>query len=171
MIKEQVNVLRQNVGTRVQSLEQDIDKFAARWYQLKPNPDILESKSDNKTLVHAIEFIKEKKLEFNDLLEQKEKLCSEAEQFDLKKPEFLVLEEVKSDLEIVGSNWLLFEEFNNALEVLVKEDWISFRNRLYVFEEVLSIWNEKLRNSPLTHVAVRLKGEIEFYQVVDVKFY
>lgn len=37
------------------------------------------------------------------------------------------MEELQTDLEHYESNWLLYEEFNSALDELAKEDWIAFR--------------------------------------------
>ncbi len=36
-------------------------------------------------------------------------------------------DELKTDIEQYESNWVLFEQFNNGLGELTKEDWISFR--------------------------------------------
>jgi dynein heavy chain 2 len=38
-----------------------------------------------------------------------------------------VAAELKTDIEEYESNWVLFEQFNNGLGELTKEDWISFR--------------------------------------------
>ena len=42
-------------------------------------------------------------------------------------PEFPLADEVREDLNRYESMWSLFEEFNNGLQDLAKEDWISFR--------------------------------------------
>ena len=44
-------------------------------------------------------------------------------------PEFPVADELTADLTRYESMWGLFEEFNNGLQDLAKEDWISFRTR------------------------------------------
>ena len=36
-------------------------------------------------------------------------------------------DELKTDIGEYESNWVLFEQFNNGLGELTKEDWISFR--------------------------------------------
>ena len=37
-------------------------------------------------------------------------------------------DELKTDIGEYESNWVLFEQFNNGLAELTKEDWISFRS-------------------------------------------
>ena len=51
----------------------------------------------------------------------------ECKHFGLQEPEFPLADELKSDIEQYESNWILFEQFNNGLSDLAKEDWISFR--------------------------------------------
>ena len=42
-------------------------------------------------------------------------------------PEFTTAMELREDLAKFESMWCVFEEFNNGLQELRKEDWISFR--------------------------------------------
>lgn len=52
----------------------------------------------------------------------------EAEHFELEKPDFPIIEQVRADLEEYEANWLLYEEFNTGLHDLAKQDWIAFRS-------------------------------------------
>lgn len=67
-----VEVLKQNVSSRVKAFQQEVDRFAARWHQLKPKSDTLDA--DREKVVKAIEFLKEKRLEFNELDETRLKI-------------------------------------------------------------------------------------------------
>ena len=51
----------------------------------------------------------------------------ECKHFGVPEPEFPVANELKADIEEYESNWILFEQFNNGLCELTKEDCISFR--------------------------------------------
>ena len=51
----------------------------------------------------------------------------DCQHFNLDVPDFEVAEELKQNLEHHEGLWGLFEEFNNGLQDLAKEDWISFR--------------------------------------------
>ncbi len=64
--------MKSNVGTQINALNQEADKFGARWNQLKPKSDTFDA--DRNTMIKAVEFIKEKRQEFNELDQQRVKL-------------------------------------------------------------------------------------------------
>jgi dynein heavy chain 2 len=68
----QVEVMKSNVQSRVAAFTQDVEKFAARWHQLKPSNDALDG--DKESCMKSIQIIKDKKQEFAELLTAKEKL-------------------------------------------------------------------------------------------------
>ena len=65
--------MKSNVESRVSNYEQELQKFAARWHQLKPGDDILESGNQEKCL-EAVKAIKEKREEFTELDAKRETL-------------------------------------------------------------------------------------------------
>ena len=65
--------MKSNVESRVKEYEQELEKFAARWHQLKPGNEILES-GDQKKCLEAVQLIKEKTQEFTDLDKTRETL-------------------------------------------------------------------------------------------------
>lgn len=64
--------MKSNVESRVNAFKQNLEKFAARWHQLKPKD--IDMEGDTEACVAAVKFIKERRAEFNDLEENKEKL-------------------------------------------------------------------------------------------------
>ena len=42
-------------------------------------------------------------------------------------PDFEIAAELKQDMSSFESMWGLYDTFNNGLQELAKEDWISFR--------------------------------------------
>ncbi|CAH1776602.1 unnamed protein product [Owenia fusiformis] len=164
MVKEQVDVMKSNVQSRVKAFEQEIEKFAARWHQLKPGNDSLDG--DRETAMKAVTSIRERKQEFEEIDANREKLVSDCAHFELDVPEFPVADEVREDLTKYESMWGLFEEFNNGLQELAKEDWISFRGKSYMFEEFLGQWYEKLKTGDTTTMTVRLQKDIDTYKHV-----
>lgn len=66
-------MMKGNVVSRINIYLQDLEKFKARWDQLKPNDDIIET-GDRDVLEKSAEIIKEKKKEFDELETMKEKL-------------------------------------------------------------------------------------------------
>ncbi|KJH46846.1 hypothetical protein DICVIV_07083 [Dictyocaulus viviparus] len=78
-------------------------------------------------MLKAIEFIKEKRIEYDQLTAQREKLEKECDQFDLKKPEFVILDSIGVDIKEFENNWVIYEEFNTEMQSLADEEWIVFR--------------------------------------------
>lgn len=58
--------MKGNVKSRLQIYYQELEKFKARWDQLKPGDDVIDTGQQN-TLDESAKLIKEKKVEFDDL--------------------------------------------------------------------------------------------------------
>lgn len=69
----QIEVMKGNVMSRINIYLQDLEKFKARWDQLKPSDDVIET-GDQDVLEKSAQIIKEKKEEFDELETIKEKL-------------------------------------------------------------------------------------------------
>ena len=61
----QVEVMKSNVESRVKNYGEQLEKFSARWHQLKPGDDVLDG--DRKAALAAVQSIKERKQEFDEL--------------------------------------------------------------------------------------------------------
>ncbi len=57
--------MKTNVESRMKAFDQELEKFAARWHQLKPGNDVLDG--DPRKWTEAIESIKERLHEFEEL--------------------------------------------------------------------------------------------------------
>ncbi len=64
--------MKSNVESRIKNFQQDIDKFAARWYQLKPGDDALDG--NHTQCMAAVKSIRERKEEFTELDNNKQSL-------------------------------------------------------------------------------------------------
>ena len=53
-------------------------------------------------------------------------------------PTFEELDDVYSDITRIKNVWGIYEEFQDDLAVLGKEDWVTFRSKTYRFDEFLS---------------------------------
>lgn len=117
----------------------------------------------------------------------------QAEHFQLAQPEFALVQELEEEISQYEQTWSLYEDYSNTLQTLANEDWITFRyiylhvyihtacacmdvslfilyvfstrGKTYLFEDFLTSWGEKLRNSPPSVLTVKLQQEIEKYQV------
>ena len=68
---------------------------------------------------------------------------------DRQPPQFKQLNELQTEIESTIATWELFDTYNGELEVLAKEEWITFRSQLFTFEDFLLGWSEKMRTRGL----------------------
>jgi len=68
----QLDVMKGNVESRVKNYEQNLQKFEARWNQLKPKDSALDG--DIEGGLQAVKTIKEKKTEFGELEAERQAL-------------------------------------------------------------------------------------------------
>ncbi len=52
----------------------------------------------------------------------------------------------------------------SELEQLEKQEWITFRLKLYVFEDFTIKWDEKLKTRPSESVILSMKKTLQTYQ-------
>ncbi|KAK0416096.1 hypothetical protein QR680_012296 [Steinernema hermaphroditum] len=159
MIADQLVVMRENVDERVRALNAEAEKLFARWQQFKPSTETLDQ--GRAEILKTIEFVTEKRAQLDELTEHKKTLLSECEQFELPPAEFPILDELEKDIVDSEQRWTLYQRFNDELATLAEEEWIVFRSKTYLFDEFLQKWTEELRNSPMTHISVRLGKEID----------
>ncbi|XP_032878557.1 cytoplasmic dynein 2 heavy chain 1 isoform X2 [Amblyraja radiata] len=166
MVNEQIEIMKANVESHVKIYVQQLEKFEARWNQLKPSDDIVDSGS-REMLNKCVECINEKKIEFDELETTRKKLIDDCRHFKVGEPEFELAERLREDLEHYANMWSLYEEFTNGLQSMVNEDWISFRSKSYIFEEFLLMWHDKLRRrNEQTTVTVKLQKDVDKYKTV-----
>lgn len=64
--------MKSNVESRVQAFQQELEKFSARWHQLKPKD--LDIDSGKQACQQAVTSVKDRKAEFVELEETMNKL-------------------------------------------------------------------------------------------------
>ncbi|KAJ7398962.1 hypothetical protein BTVI_119896 [Pitangus sulphuratus] len=166
MIAEQIEMMKGNVISRINVYLQDLEKFKARWDQLKPSDDVIET-GDQGVLEKSAQIIKEKKKEFDELETVKEKLIEECRHFKLEEPDFSLSEVVSQDIMSCAEVWALYEEFYQGFQEKAKEDWITFRSKTYLFEEFLFHWHDKMRKmEEHTVMTVKLQKEVDKYKMI-----
>ncbi|XP_075905861.1 cytoplasmic dynein 2 heavy chain 1 [Nelusetta ayraudi] len=164
MIKEQVELMRSNAAGRIGAYMADLERFKARWDQLKPKHETLES-GDHAALLSCLQTIKDKQQEFQELEAVRCKLLEDCTCFDLETPDFSLAEEIKRDMEELGQMWGLYEEWQQGFTEKADQDWITFRSKTYLFEEFLFAWQDRLRKlEQPTVMSVKLHGEVDKYK-------
>uniref|UniRef100_A0A3Q1HTI5 Cytoplasmic dynein 2 heavy chain 1 n=1 Tax=Anabas testudineus TaxID=64144 RepID=A0A3Q1HTI5_ANATE len=164
MIKEQVAVMRSNAAGRIDAYRADLERFRARWDQLKPKDEVLES-GNHAALLVCLQTIRDKQQEFQDLELVRNKLLEDCAYFDLEAPDFSLAEQTKRDMEEYSQMWGLYEEWQQGFTEKAQEDWITFRSKTYMFEEFLFAWQDRLRKlEQPTAMSVKLQGEVDKYK-------
>ncbi|KAF1521633.1 Cytoplasmic dynein 2 heavy chain 1, partial [Eudyptes sclateri] len=166
MITEQIEMMKGNVISRINMYLQDLEKFKARWDQLKPSDDVIET-GDQDVLEKSAQIIKEKKKEFDELETVKEKLIEECHHFKLEEPDLSLSKVVCQDIKSCAGVWASYEEFYQGFQEKAKEDWITFRSKTYLFEEFLFNWHDKMRKmEEHTIMTVKLQKEVDKYKMI-----
>ena len=94
-------------------------------------------------------------------------------------PTFEDLDQVHGDIMRIKNVWGIYEEFQEDLAVLAKEDWVTFRSKTYRFDELLSQWQEKLkhlannesakasRKNQSGNMNVRIQQDVDQYRIMS----
>ena len=141
-IAESMQKMRGSVDALVQRFMKELNRFAQAWNAHKPkDAAMLKSRADAKE--KGLKFVRDKVAEFADLKTNGKELQERCEYFRVSVPELSALDEVDRDLTMHSSMWQEYENFEAALEELRKEDWLTFRSRLYRFEDFIKSWLER----------------------------
>lgn len=66
-LMDQMDVIKKNLESRIKAFQQELEKFAARWNQLKPSDDLIEG--DKLACTKALRSLKDRRAEFDELLQ------------------------------------------------------------------------------------------------------
>lgn len=160
IIEQQRELVKKDIQKRIEETSSALEKFEARWNALKPKP--LEELKMESALENS-ERIKEWREDWNNLKEKVKGLNSESEQFEVEVPKF-DLNKVEKEIAEQAENWKIFEEFREDFKKLTDEDWLSFRGKLYLFQEFFIGWSEKLKGRNKEVVSRFIVSQLELYK-------
>lgn len=160
MITEQVLQIKSSVDGRVNVFLKDLEKFAARWYELKPRTDCFSVENAK----NAIEFIKNKAEEFGEFTTIKKQLLEDTEHFGAESPDFSVVDTLQSDINEAQDIWLLCEEYIEALEKILNCDWISFRTNLSSMDDFFLHWTDRMNSRKMNAISTHILNDIDNYR-------
>ncbi|XP_022659262.1 cytoplasmic dynein 2 heavy chain 1-like [Varroa destructor] len=163
-VKEQTEILRANVLTKMHNFDSDVIRFGQRWKNSRPK------KQDNPG--QTAQLLKEFRLELNALLKTKTELMDETVHFGLKPPDIVELEAMARAFDDEEKVWLMFEEFENDINKVADEEWVVVRGRLHRFESLLDDWSRRLKDIEESAVADPLFAQIDSYRemLIVLKF-
>ena len=115
----------------------------------------------------VLSLVESRKAELEELRSAGSDLEAQCAQFDLPPPDFgPVLAAVEADLDAYLGKWALYKEYAAALAVLTAEPWAVIRAKLYVFDDFVGEWRERLRaaaqaseerSAVVTHLAAQVQ--------------
>jgi dynein heavy chain 2 len=161
MIREQVEVLRNALDTRVSGLMKDIEKFSLRWNQLKPKSSEINIFSETKKVM---DFLKSSTSEFEEIKLRKNQLDEDCKHFGADPVDIVEIETLSNDLGSCFKLWSQCEEYYNAMEGFRTQDWISYRGKSGLFEEFINVWNDKVRQNGINSVTSVIIKDLDSYR-------
>ncbi|KAJ3141233.1 Cytoplasmic dynein 2 heavy chain 1 [Geranomyces variabilis] len=161
MIKEQVDVLRTQIEGRRQAFDLEVDKFAARWHQLKPKA---ADAAKPGVPAQAVQFVKDRRAEFLELKRAADQIIEDCAHFGVAAPEFPEVDALDDDISGSEQMWGMYDQYMTEVEQHKKEDWITFRNKVGLFEDTLSRWSENLRGKPVDAISIQIQRDIDSYR-------
>ena len=104
--------LRGQMSGRVGELQGSVQKFSARWFELKPKKLDATKRED---MMEIIARVKEWHAEFEEVNGAAARLVEDCEHFSIAPPQLVGLDDVKADIEAYVSSCAVFEEYMTQL--------------------------------------------------------
>ncbi|XP_044749353.1 cytoplasmic dynein 2 heavy chain 1 [Coccinella septempunctata] len=161
IVAKQMETIKTTLHIESENMDREMERFYAKWEQAKPKAlsgDLADKNTEE--LFNQLQVMKEKRDQWEEIVQSKNKLISEYERYSLSPKEFPMEEEIEKDIREVFETWSLFEEFYQGLSSFYAEEWIVFRRKMYRFEEFLQEWQGKLAGMEQQDVVVKIVQEI-----------
>jgi dynein heavy chain 2 len=136
------NAIRKRVKSEIEKMSGEIDKFYIRIQSI----DL--SSTDNMTKEQEMEFsskLKDIRKEWEDIQKALGPAFNEAETYNVDLSDLKSLQAVRDYFKGPFAEWMIYFEFLSGVEGMEKEDWISFKYRVYDFQKYVLEWEEKTR--------------------------
>lgn len=163
MVKEQLLNLKKGVEDHTISFNLELTKFSTRWQEIKP---VKVAVQDRDVAMATVNSMKEIRAEFNEMKKEMETILKDCKSFDMEIPIFPNFETIDEEIQSYEESWSYYATFTEEFRQLQEESWLSFRNKLFTFEDFLTAWNDKLKVLGKDTVALYLRTEIDKYRNV-----
>jgi len=160
-IEKQKSLVKAEIDNRISMLNQDIDKFYARWSALKPKE---KDDLDQQSASEMAKKMKEWKEEWDTLEKRVVTVKGDAEHFQMPAPRLSKYQDVVNELVEQEKAWQLHDEYEKELSAMTKEDWLSFRAKIFTFQDLLNNWTEKIKGKERNVVTNYLRNELERFK-------
>lgn len=144
-VEAQLQTMRDSVTGVIQQWDKDLERFVNQWKESKPK---------SMDAVKPLDFIEKKQKELALLKETAEEFTKQCRFFQMDEPDLSILEEMETDVKETMLVWTTLTEFQVEVKTLRQENWITFRTKIYRFEDCSKLWTEKLKELPADPVIV-----------------
>ncbi|KAJ3140439.1 Cytoplasmic dynein 2 heavy chain 1 [Physocladia obscura] len=163
VIREQVEMLRNAIDGRRQAFISNMEKFSARWRQLKPT---MEHINENNYSEKAMKSIKDRKVELEELISVKDQIETDCKHFGMTVPDFSEIEDIEQNILCEEKTWSFFADYDSSIANILSQDWISFRGKTSRFEDLLLEWLDKVRARDVDSFSAYIQTQIDAYREV-----
>lgn len=136
--------MRVSLDGLIQRFLKDVQRFADNWKRQKALLMKGFVEKQTATIKKLLPALKDQLNDLEDLKVQATEMESKCEYFNQPKPAFSVLASTISDVEETSGMWSLYDSFQERLETLRNEDWLTFRAHTYQFVDFCQEWRSKL---------------------------
>eukprot|EP00796_Vickermania_ingenoplastis_P004422 gene4422-3221_t len=147
-VEDQLQKLKDSVNDVVQQWQKDLERFTNQWNELKPK---------DLNAVKPMEFIAQKQTELESLKVTGEECSKQCRYFQMDEPDMSALEELESDVNENAKMWTTLAEFQTEIKALRQENWISFRAKLYRFEDCVKLWTDRLKELSANAITIHIR--------------
>eukprot|EP01059_Diplonema_ambulator_P006458 TRINITY_DN16152_c0_g9_i2.p1 TRINITY_DN16152_c0_g9~~TRINITY_DN16152_c0_g9_i2.p1 ORF type:complete len:2158 (+),score=857.39 TRINITY_DN16152_c0_g9_i2:243-6476(+) len=161
MMEEQIARLRNEVGRDIEKYLAELDGFCELWKEQKPKD--MSSLKDIAAISGALQFIKDRQGELEDLDKRGNSVVEQCQYFKIDEPNMDKLLEVREDVNSLSAVWGLYEKFTEEVDEFKKENWFAFRSKVFKFDDFVKEWKEKLKEKPTNDVVIYLRGELDMW--------
>ncbi len=157
-VEEQKEKIRTLLESKVKDYRIELEKFIARWKGMKPDGTGMGDRAKASEITKEVHNWAE---EYDELKKKGATVKRECLQFGMEEPTYNELDALDDDITKTLASWGFFEEFLGEMSALIEEDWMSIRERLYVMEDFLAKWAERLKGRDIDAVVRHMHAEIE----------
>eukprot|EP01062_Namystynia_karyoxenos_P045109 TRINITY_DN3342_c0_g5_i1.p1 TRINITY_DN3342_c0_g5~~TRINITY_DN3342_c0_g5_i1.p1 ORF type:complete len:4328 (+),score=2117.78 TRINITY_DN3342_c0_g5_i1:233-13216(+) len=163
VIEQQKERMKSEVDSEKKKYFKELDSFMSHWQERKPK-DISQLK-DAAAVHEALKYIKERMEELEDFTKRGQSVTDQCQYFKMDEPDMENLRAIEADIRTMGETWQLYEQFQEAVDEIKKEDWITFRTKTFRFDDLCKDWTEKLKEIRVekgsNDVMIFIQGKID----------
>ncbi|KAI9564905.1 hypothetical protein GHT06_008646 [Daphnia sinensis] len=159
-MNKHMDSLKSNSQSQIMQFTSEIDQFQQRWQQ-----EHLSDKIDFTNLDYHLKLLQKSRGEWNALMQNQKRLNANLEKVGEKPVELSVINDIEAEITRQEQIWNLYQSFNEELDEMSREEWLTSRNKIAKLDEFLETWMNRLLESKDQHPIIDwLKNQIEEYK-------